>query len=425
MTLSPEIMTSVEQLGYRVTVGDVATQAGLELNVAQQGLLALASDSGGHLQVAESGEIIYLFPQNFKTILRQKYWKLRFQETLEKSWNALFYLIRISFGVILIASIAFMMITIAIIIITINSNSEKDRESQESRSPGYGGNFIFLPSFSDLFWIFHPDYNYNLYRNESYQSSETSREESDLNFLEAIFSFLFGEGNPNNDLEKYRWQAIGSVIRNNKGAIIAQQVSPYLDNITQDDEDNEDYMFPILTRFNGYPKVSSQGEIIYYFPDLQVTAQIHKKHSVTSYLKEKPYFFSRASSRQIMLATGLGALNFILALILGYFIKDPKFINQMTALGSFASSIYWILLVYAIAFLGIPLIRYFWVQSRNERINYRNMVRKKRAENLLQPSEPLKQKIKYACEFAAEKLITKADISYTTEKDILEQEFEP
>ncbi len=77
MTLQPEIMKSVEQLGYRVTVGDVAAQAGLNINLAQQGLLALASDVSGHLQVADSGEIIYLFPENFRTILRNKYWKLQ------------------------------------------------------------------------------------------------------------------------------------------------------------------------------------------------------------------------------------------------------------------------------------------------------------------------------------------------------------
>ncbi|BBA79331.1 hypothetical protein RGRSB_0797 [cyanobacterium endosymbiont of Rhopalodia gibberula] len=424
MTLSPEIMTSVEQLGYRVTVGDVATQAGLELNVVQQGLLALASDSGGHLQVAESGEIIYLFPQNFKTILRNKYWKLRFKETWKKIWNALFYLIRISFGVILIASVVFVMITIAIIVVVIRSDSGKDRDYQESRGLGYRDNFIFFPSFSDLFWIFYPDHNYDLYLDKSYQSSERNRQESNLSFLEAIFSFLFGEGNPNNDLEKYRWQEIGSVIRNNQGAIIAQQVLPYLDKITQYDEDNEDYMLPILTRFNGYPKVSSQGEIIYCFPELQVTAQLHKKRSVTSYLKEKSYLFSRASSRQIMLATGLGVLNFILVLVLGYLIKDPKVVNQMTGLVFFASSIYWILLVYAIAFLGTPLVRYFWIRWRNNKIESRNMIRQKRAEDLLQPSKTLQRKIKYACEFAAEKLITKTDISYTTEKDLWEQEVE-
>ncbi|XTZ12069.1 MAG: hypothetical protein ACP8RL_08745, partial [cyanobacterium endosymbiont of Rhopalodia inflata] len=386
---------------------------------------ALASDSGGLVQVAESGEIIYLFPPNFKTILRNKYWKLRFKETLEKIWNVLFYFIRISFGVIIIASVVLMIITITMIIFTISSSREKDRDSQEIRGPGYERNFIFFHKLSDLFWIFYPDHYYNLHRDKSDKSSEINWQESDLNFLEAIFSFLFGEGNPNNDLEECRWREIGSVIRNNKGAIIAQQVSPYLDKIAQYDENSEDYMLPILTKFNGYPKVSSQGEIIYYFPDLQVTAQLPKKHSVTSYLKEKPYYFSRASSRQIMLATGLGVLNFILALILGYLIEDPKIINQMTGLVSFANSIYWILLVYAIAFLGTPLIRYFWVRWRNDRIKYRNIIRQKRAESLLQPSEIIQHKIKYACEFAAEKLITEADISYTTEKDILEQEVEP
>ncbi len=424
MTPKPEIMTSVEQLGYRVTVGDVATQAGLELNLAQQGLLALASDAGGHLQVADSGEIIYLFPQNFRTILRNKYWKLRLRETWEKVWNVLFYLIRISFGVILIASIILMMITIAVIVIAISSSREGERDSQDSRGRGYGGGFIFFPNFSDLFWIFYPNYNYNRYQDQSYQTPERTRQKSELNFLEAIFSFLFGDGNPNYDLEDRRWQEIGTVIRNNGGAVIAQQIAPYLDNITKYNEENEDYILPVLTRFNGYPKVSPQGEIIYYFPDLQVTVQNRTKRSVASYFKEKLYCFSKASSGQIMLSIGLGALNFILALVLGSLIKEPEVVNQIGGLVAFVNSIYWILLTYAIAFLSTPLIRYFWIQWRNDKIKFRNIIRQARAENLLQPSETLQQKIEYAHKFAAEKIITEGDISYTTEKDVLEQEVE-
>ena len=73
MAPDPKIMKAVEQLGYRATVGDIAAQAGLNINFAQQGLLALASDAGGHLQVAQSGEIAYLFPKNFRSILRNKY----------------------------------------------------------------------------------------------------------------------------------------------------------------------------------------------------------------------------------------------------------------------------------------------------------------------------------------------------------------
>ncbi|NET17284.1 MAG: hypothetical protein F6K08_32955, partial [Okeania sp. SIO1H6] len=73
MTPNPAIMTAVENLEYRVTVGDVAAKAGLDVKVAEQGLLALATDAGGHLQVSETGEIAYLFPKNFRGILRNKF----------------------------------------------------------------------------------------------------------------------------------------------------------------------------------------------------------------------------------------------------------------------------------------------------------------------------------------------------------------
>ncbi|MEA5510016.1 hypothetical protein VB715_09590 [Crocosphaera sp. UHCC 0190] len=422
MTLQPEIMKSVETLGYRVTVGDVAAQAGLNVNLAQQGLLALASDAAGHLQVAESGEIVYLFPQDFRTILRNKYWKLRLKETWDKIWKVLFYLIRISFGVILIASIILMMIAIAVIIIGISSSKEgNDRDSSSSRG---GGGLFFFPNFSNLFLIFYPDYRYQRYGYSSNSSSQTSKPSSDLNFLEAIFSFLFGDGDPNYNLEERRWQAIGTVIRNNKGSIVAEQVAPYLDNINQSNQETEDYILPVLTRFNGTPEVSPEGEIIYYFPELQVTVQEQTQKSLASYLRERLYRFSEASSGQIMLGIGLGALNFILALVLGSFLKTPDLVAQFGGFILFINSIYWLLLGYAIAFLGVPLIRYFWVQQKNSKIEERNSQRQARNKILEEKDKNLKQKLAYARQFATQKLITKSDITYTTEKDIIEQEIE-
>ena len=136
-----------------------------------------------------------------------------------------------------------------------------------------------------------------------------------MNFLEAVFSFLFGDGNPNYNLEERRWKAIGTVIKNNKGSIIAEQVAPYLDNIDRYNKENEDYILPVLTRFNGNPEVSPNGELIYHFPELQVTVQESTQKSISTYLRERLYKFSEAGSNKIMLAIGLGALNFILALI--------------------------------------------------------------------------------------------------------------
>jgi len=103
MAPNPTIMQAVEHLGYRVTVGDVATQAGLNVNLAQQGLLTLATDAGGHLQVV------------WRNRLPVSKTSGRFYVTSscgcgcknggKKVWRVLFYLIRISFGIILLASL--------------------------------------------------------------------------------------------------------------------------------------------------------------------------------------------------------------------------------------------------------------------------------------------------------------------------------
>ena len=415
MTPNPQIVKSIEKLDYRVTVGDVAAQAGLELNFAQQGLLALASEAGGHLQVAESGDVVYLFPKNFRSILRNKYWQLRWQQTWSKIWRVLFYIIRISFGIVLIASILLMLVAIIAIFIAMNSaNNER-----ESNSRGYGGGYgggLFVPRFwiGDIFWWFDPGYNRR--RRQRRRQAPGSYQ---MNFLESVFSFLFGDGNPNADLAEYRWQAIGEVIRRNKGAVAGEQIAPYVDEM----DENEDYMLPVLSRFNGYPEVSPQGDIVYYFPELQVMASRRQQESfsTTGYLQEQPWRFSQANGGQITLAAGLGALNIILAFVLETLLRDSAIATELGGIVAFADSISWFLLGYGVLYLLIPLVRYFWIQGRNPKIIKRNQAREQRAIALNQPSQSLRQKLSYASQFAQQKVISDGDLAYTTEDDLLEQ----
>jgi hypothetical protein len=421
MTFSPILLNSVEQLGYRVTVGDVTAQAGLDINLAQRGLLALASDAGGHMQVSDTGEIVYLFPKNFRSILRNKYWKIRLKEWWDKVWKVLFYLIRISFGIVLILSIILMVVAIFVIITALSSSRDGDGDSGSSNNSrgSSGPNLIFLPNFwlgPDLFWVFEPDYE-----SKRRQRRENSQGEYQMNFLEAIFSFIFGDGNPNDNLEERRWQDVGTVIRNQGGAVVGEQIAPYLDEIDAASKENEDYMLPALIRFNGYPQVSPQGSIIYYFPDLQVTAKQRQGQSVSAYLREQLWRFSQAGSGQIMLSIGLGALNIVLALILGALLKEEA-LKDIGGFIGFVDSIYWLLLSYGIGFLGIPLGRYFWLKGRNKKIADRNSLREQRALVLNQGDKQLLKKINYARRFAADKVITSEDISYSTETDLLEQE---
>ncbi len=410
MAPNPAIMRAVEQLGYRVTVGDVATQAGLNVNLAQQGLLALASDTGGHLQVAQSGEVAYLFPKNFRVILQNKYWRLRLQKWWQKVWKVLFYLIRISFGIALLAAIA----TIAIAIFIILTATNRDGEARGDRD---GGGTIFMPYFwvsPDWFWVFYPNYG------EHYQ--QRRRERSNLNFFEAVFSFLFGDGNPNSNLEDKRFSLIAAVIRNHRGAVVAEQIAPYLDDLGEGfTKEYEDYMLPVLTRFNGTPVVSPEGQIVYHFPDLQATASQRHPKTLPDYLEELKYRFSAASSGQIILSAGLGAVYFVLTLVLGNFLADG-IAAKIGGFVTFVQGIYWLLLGYSIAFLTVPLVRYFWIQWRNSKISDRNQQRQARAILLANADIDLQQKITYARQFATETVVSQEDLAYTTETDLLEQE---
>lgn len=421
MAPDPTIMKAVEQLGYRVTVGDVAAQAGLNINLAQQGLLALASNAGGHLQVAQSGEIAYLFPKNFRAVLRNKFLRLQLQEWWEKIWRVLFYLIRISFGIVLLVSIVLIFVAIAIIIISINSsNNNNSSGGGRSHSSG-GGGIFFFPHFwgPDIFWFFNPSYERRARRQRA------SSQKSEMNFLEGVFSFMFGDGNPNADLEERRWQEIGTVIRNSRGAVAAEQIAPYLDDIGEAEKrESEDYMLPVLTRFDGRPEVSPDGEIVYHFPELQTTAKAQEPQPVQAYLRERLWRFSHASSGQIMAAIGLGTLNFVGALMLGSLLKGGIVAAKLGGLVAFVQSIYWFLLAYGIGFLAIPLIRYFWIQLKNSQVEARNQKRQQQAVALNEADTALQKKIAYAQQFAAQNVITQEDLVYTSETDLLDQEIE-
>ncbi|MGB2923978.1 MAG: hypothetical protein WBB82_01640 [Limnothrix sp.] len=414
MSFSPQLMRAVESLQYRATVGEVASQGGLDLAIAQNELSSLAAEAGGHLQVAETGDIIYELPKNFRTILRNKSAKLRFQAWLSKVWNFVFYLIRISFGVALILSIVLM--TVAILALVLAMNSQDDNNNSRGRS---SFNMPWLIWWGpDLFHVFRPGY-YRRGGRSPQMTVQRTGNDSEMNFLESVFSFIFGDGDPNPNLDERRWQAVGQAIQNHDGAVIAEQLAPYFDDLDSIVEEN--HMLAVMAKFNGYPEVSPDGEIIYYFPELQVKAQQRQKQFVPTFLEENRWTFTLAPSFQKFLAIGLGGVNLVLALVLGSLLQDPALVAQMGGLIELVYVLYPVLIGYAVGFLTIPLVRYFWIQGRNGKIGSRNSQRKATAAVLKEGYPPVQKKLKFAQQFAAQKILSGEDIVYGTEQELLDQ----
>ena len=114
--------------GRRVNTADVAAKAGVKITEAEAALRALAADTAATVQVSlpvwrppaclrlpsctlppllfqvsEEGDIVYVFPRDFRSTLAARSLALRLQPLLAKAAAAGDYLLRVTFGTTLLA----------------------------------------------------------------------------------------------------------------------------------------------------------------------------------------------------------------------------------------------------------------------------------------------------------------------------------
>lgn len=66
---------------------------------------------------------------------------------------------------------------------------------------GFGPRMMFSPF--DMLWYWDPYYN------QKRAAAAALKGEQEMNFLEAVFSFVFGDGDPNREFERRRWALVG------------------------------------------------------------------------------------------------------------------------------------------------------------------------------------------------------------------------
>jgi len=403
------LMQSVTRQGYRVTVGDVAADLGLPVETARRELNLMASQAGGSLQVAETGDIAYQFTAQWQDLLRQKEQNAQWQAFWQSAKKTLLYLGRISFGIMLIVSL--LIIVFAFIVISTAGNRDDRNNNRSSNGGGFGGMAWFWYGFSP-FDLFYYGPNREQERRLRYERGEP------VGFLEGVFSFLFGDGDPNADLEERRWQLIARTISSQQGVVIAEQVLPYLDATA---DEREDYMLPVLVKFDGQPEVSDEGKLVYQFPQLQVSAQAKRTvlQPLNSYLEEQPWEFSKAPGSTLLMAGGLGVANLLGASWLWLEIQRIGYYLDRLGYGWLAG-VAPFLLVYGILFITVPAVRYFLLGSRNEKVNQRNGLRRERSVYLSRPDERLRTKLKFAQQFASRQILG-TDSVYDSSKALIDQ----
>jgi len=135
---------------------------------------------------------------------------------------------------------------------------------------------------------------------------------------------------------------------------------------------------------------------------------------VPQYLQELKERFSAASSGQIQ--CWIGCAEFVGALVLGNLLAD----GIAAELGGLVAFVRNLLAVTGI--LGVPLVRYFWIQWRNSKISDHNQHRQARAQQLASADAALEQNC--LCSSVCGRNGHRSRGFHTTETDLLEQEAE-
>jgi len=385
---------AVGRAGTRVTVADVAAAGGMDLETARKGMVALAAALGqeASLEVSQAGEIVYVFPSDAKGALTRASSAAAFREAFNNAKPALFTALRIAFGVALFASIA--AIYSALIILSSSGSSDRDRDERRSESSfgggggfggggfggggfGFGPTLWYGPSPFDLFF-YRPYYTYGGYDYGGYEEERKPK----MGFLEAVYSLVFGDGDPNTGRDQKVLAAVAASARRNGGVVTAEQLAPLLDppeyrraqgavNV------DESWVLGVLTRLNGRPEVTESGQLVYVFDDLQSTAgKAQREERPPAILEEQELPFSLADDGQLLLAGALGALNLAGAAYLGVQLASlPAGIVLPGFLGAVKGA-YPALLAYAVGFVAAPAARYLGLGGQNAEIQERNRKRK-------------------------------------------------
>jgi len=292
---SQRVVDAVEALDGVATAGDVAASGAAPLVSAERELLALAARLGdaATLDVRDDGALTFRFPPKTKRALAAVDGRERWLQRWEGAKPTLYTVGRTAFGLSLFASLA-----VGAALLTTLSAANEGEQRRDRRSNSYWGPSFWGPSPFDIFY----------YR--SYYGPSGPRGE--MNFLEAVYSYVFGDGDPNADIDTKQVAAAAAAIRVNGGAVVAEQLAPYLA-LPPADADNavvdEGYVLPVVAALNGRATVDDEsGSIVYVFDDL-IRGSAADATDEGGALAEADVGFSAASQGQLAAAGALGVAN--------------------------------------------------------------------------------------------------------------------
>ncbi|MDR0656577.1 MAG: hypothetical protein LBG22_09720 [Treponema sp.] len=376
------------------TIADISAKSGLSLQKVRELVPRAADEYSARLEVTESGEILYSFPRGFTSKYRG--FRAVLGRFLEKSGKLLkiagTWFFKVWIMVMLVGYfVLFMLIALATLVISVAAASGSNNSRSSRRHSG--GGLFFTSSIFDLIiriW-FYSELTKSLDGRHYRRNSREAPKGRPL--YKAIFSFVFGEGDPNAGWTEKENQSVIAYIQAHQGVI---SLPEYMTLTGMAPVEAEEGIIAFCTEFGGSPEVTGDGTIVYRFDELLrrtdtgnrsfpgLSAPVKRLFSFSSNsgkmngwfalingvnLGFGGYFlFNALKSGQILTQAHLNAASYLYGvtyLLFSQIVSNPlPFL--IIGLGI-------VPLVFSLCFWLIPSIRFLGMKKRNEKLKLENL----------------------------------------------------
>ncbi|GHV22958.1 hypothetical protein FACS189494_10470 [Spirochaetia bacterium] len=377
-----------------ITIADVVAKTALPLETVRSLAPVAADEYSARLRVTESGEILYSFSswtskyKGFKAVFSRG-WQ-RFKKGLKIAAMGIF---KVWIMLMLVGYfVVFMLIALAAMLLSVAANNSNS--GRRSSGGGLGltsGIFDFIIRI----WFYSELTNTLDRRYNNYGIQRSRKKTKGAPLYKAIFSFVFGDGDPNADIESREKAAVIAYIQANNGVITLPE---FMTLTGTKSTDAELRITEYCVQYGGSPEASEDGTVIYQFDVLMLRADKKDRsflsEGFSAPLKRLRQFSSNKTKSNVIFSI----INFVNLIFGGYFLVNALNTGHIITQAQFNASSYvygvtYILmrhimenplpvliyglgivpLVFSILFWFIPFVRSLLVKKENENIKYQNL----------------------------------------------------
>ena len=361
--LHRQVRKALRGLKGRATLGDVSEATGLHSDEVEATLKELLGGYAGHLEVGEHGDLVYAFDP---ALIRRDHvspWT-RFAEGT-KRWLTRAFKVWIML-MLVVYFVVFVVLVIAAFV-ALMSRGDDNRRFPGGGGRGRHGHFHF-----PIWWLFWSP-GWGRRRNRHYYGSSWAKKTgAEIPFYRKVFSFVFGPNQPEpTQVQKDR--SLVRLIRSRQGVLTATEM---VQHTGAELPGAEDEMGRLMGAYQGDVRVSEEGELLYAFPDLMVSAHgpVTAKPPAPAWRRlERPLELTGNEKKDDTIIAGLNGFNLLAAALAPGFIFPAL---QMSGAAAWVGLVV-VPLAFSAVFFGIPLVRRFRLKrenARRERHNVRKLL---------------------------------------------------